>query len=71
MAVFRVVAPYSLVGVYHRFQWYLLFPSSGLVIVMMEAASTSDKLIDFYQTSRRYNPEDSHLHTRHHGDLKS
>jgi hypothetical protein len=29
--------------------------------LMMEAASTSETLVNFYQTTRRYNPEDSHL----------
>jgi hypothetical protein len=28
---------------------------------MMEAGSTSETLVNFYQTTRRYNPEDSHL----------
>jgi hypothetical protein len=28
---------------------------------MMEAARTSETLVHFYQTTRRYNPEDSHL----------
>jgi hypothetical protein len=28
---------------------------------MMEAAGTSETLINFYQTTRRYKPEDSHL----------
>jgi hypothetical protein len=28
---------------------------------MMEAARSSETLVNFYQTSRRYNPEDSHL----------
>jgi hypothetical protein len=37
----------------------------------MEAASTSETLVNFYQTTRRYNPEDSHLHTRRHKNLKS
>jgi hypothetical protein len=32
---------------------------------MMEAASTSEMSVDFYQTRRRYNPEDSHLHMMH------
>jgi hypothetical protein len=27
---------------------------------MREAARTSETLVDFYQTTRRYNPEDSH-----------
>jgi hypothetical protein len=26
----------------------------------MEAARTSETLVNFYQTTRRYNPEDSH-----------
>jgi hypothetical protein len=29
----------------------------------MEAASASETSVNFYQTTRRYNPEDSHLHT--------
>jgi hypothetical protein len=29
---------------------------------MMEAARTSETLVNFYQTTRRYNPEDSNLH---------
>jgi hypothetical protein len=29
---------------------------------MMEAARSSETLVNFYQTTRRYNPEDSHLH---------
>jgi hypothetical protein len=28
---------------------------------MMEAARTSETLVNFYQTTRRYSPEDSHL----------
>jgi hypothetical protein len=30
---------------------------------MMEAVRTSEMLVNFYQTTRRYNPEDSHLQT--------
>jgi hypothetical protein len=30
---------------------------------MIEAARTSETLVNFYQTTRRYNPEDSHLRT--------
>jgi hypothetical protein len=48
MAVFWIVAPCSLVEV--RFA------------LMMGAARTSETLVNFYQTTRRYNPEDSHLH---------
>jgi hypothetical protein len=28
---------------------------------MMEAARISETLVNFYQTTRRYNPEDSHI----------
>jgi hypothetical protein len=51
IAVFWVVAPCSLVEVYHRFA------------LMMDAARTSETTVNFYQTTRRYNPEDSHLRT--------
>jgi hypothetical protein len=38
---------------------------------MMEAASTSEILVKFYQTTWHNNPENSHLHTHHHKNLKS
>jgi hypothetical protein len=59
MAVFWVVMPCSLVV------------CSLAITLMMEAASTSEMLVNFYQTTRNYNPEDSHLHTCHHENLKS
>jgi hypothetical protein len=48
MTVFWVVAPYSLVEV---------------IALMMEAASTSEISVNFYQTTWYNNPEDSHLPT--------
>jgi hypothetical protein len=30
---------------------------------MMEAASTSETSVNFFQIARRNNPEDGHLHT--------
>jgi hypothetical protein len=36
----------------------------------MEAARTSETLVNFYQTIRRYNPEDSHLRTQSRENLK-
>jgi hypothetical protein len=57
MAVFWLVAPCSLVEVYHA--------------LMMQAASTSETVVNVYQTTWRYNPEDSHLHTHHRENLKS
>jgi hypothetical protein len=59
MALFWVVAPCSLVEVYQRF------------ILMMEAAGTSETPVNFYQTTRRNNSEDSHLQTRRRENLKS
>jgi hypothetical protein len=35
-------------------------PDQGAL--MMEAARTSETLVNFYQITRRYNPEDSHLY---------
>jgi hypothetical protein len=31
-------------------------------VMMMEAASTSETLVNFNQTAWRHNPEDSHFH---------
>jgi hypothetical protein len=36
-------------------------PSSGLITLMMEAVSTSETSVNFYQTTRRSIPEDSLL----------
>jgi hypothetical protein len=38
---------------------------------MMEAASTSEIMVNFYQTTWHSNPEDSHLRTCHHENLES
>jgi hypothetical protein len=37
-----------------------------LIALMMEAASTSATLVNFYQTTRRYKPEDSHFFLSQH-----
>jgi hypothetical protein len=37
----------------------------------METASTSEMSVNLYQTTRRYNPEDSHLHTQRRKNLES
>jgi hypothetical protein len=39
--------------------------------VMMEAESTSETSVNFYQTERRNISEDSHLHIRCRENLKS
>jgi hypothetical protein len=37
---------------------------------MMEAVSTSETSVNFYETTRRNIPEDSHLHIRRRENLK-
>jgi hypothetical protein len=39
--------------------------------LMMEASRTSKMLVNFYQTTRRYKPEDIHLRTHRRENLKS
>jgi hypothetical protein len=48
-----------------------VFAASIIRAMMMEAASTSEMLVNFYQTTWYFNPEDSHLHTCRHENLKS
>jgi hypothetical protein len=55
MAVFRVVAPCSLVEVSN------ISEVLAAITLMMEAVSTSDTSVNFYQTAQCNNPEDSHL----------
>jgi hypothetical protein len=45
--------------------------STATIALMMVAASTSETSVNFYHTTRRYNPEGSHLHTRRRENLKS
>jgi hypothetical protein len=39
--------------------------------LMTEAARTSETLVNLYQTSWRYNSEDSHLRIHRHENLRS
>jgi hypothetical protein len=55
MAVFWVVAPCIMVGVYQRFRSPCCLHHQG------DECQNSETLVNFYQTTRRYNPEDSHL----------
>jgi hypothetical protein len=45
--------------------------AASIITLMMEAARTSETSVNFYQTTQRYNPEDSLLHTRFRENLKS
>jgi hypothetical protein len=54
LAVFWDVAPFSLAVACRRF---------GLIALMMEAASTSETSVNFYQTTRRNNHRRENLKT--------
>jgi hypothetical protein len=68
MSVFWVVVPCSVVEVYRHFRGTCCIDQKGN---MMVGASTSETLVNLYQAARRYNPEDSHLHSRCRENLKS
>jgi hypothetical protein len=63
MTVFWDIAPYSLVETDRRLSAYCL------AALKMEAVSTSEMSVNFYQTTR-HNPEDSHLHTHRRENLE-
>jgi hypothetical protein len=42
-----------------------------IIALMMEAVSTSETPVSFYETTRRNIPQDIHLHTRRRENLKS
>jgi hypothetical protein len=60
MAVFWVVAPRRLVWLY---QW--------VIVLVMQAVQTSETSVNSYQSTRRYNTEDSQFHTHRRENLKS
>jgi hypothetical protein len=63
IAIFWVVAPCSLVEVTSVSE-VLAVSIIRVIALIMEASRTSEMMVNFYQTIWRYNPEDSHLHTR-------
>jgi hypothetical protein len=69
MAVFWVVVPCSLVK-FTNVSEVLVASIIRAMRAMVEAAKTSEMLVNFYQTTWCYNPEDSHLHPRCHENLK-
>jgi hypothetical protein len=71
MAEFSVVAPCSLVEVNQRFRGPCCLHHHPFIALMMEAAKSSETLVNFYQTTLRYNPEDSHLRTHRRENLKT
>jgi hypothetical protein len=61
MAVFWDVAPCSLVEVYRRFRDACCLHYQSEIALMMEAASTFETSVNFYQKTRRNILEDGHL----------
>jgi hypothetical protein len=64
MAVFWVVVPCSLIEVYNISE----IIAASIIRVMTHLpdnriVETSETMVNFYQTTWRYNPEDSHLNT--------
>jgi hypothetical protein len=53
-----------------RAVFYNIYVTEVLVASNIRAISTSETSVTFYQTTRRYNSEDSHLHTRHRENMK-
>jgi hypothetical protein len=51
--------------------FWVLMPCSLMIILMMEAASTSEVSGNFYQTTQCNSPEDIHFHIFCHENLKS
>jgi hypothetical protein len=43
----------------------------SIVALMMAAVSTLETPVNFYQSALRNVPEESHVHSRHHENLKS
>jgi hypothetical protein len=63
-------------GLYRRVVWYKFTNVSevlaaSIIALMMEAARTFETLLNFYQTIRCYNPEDSYLRTHRRENLIS
>jgi hypothetical protein len=50
---------------------YRAVKTGRFIALLMEAVSTSETSVNFYQTTQPNNPEDSHLHTRHRENIKS
>jgi hypothetical protein len=42
-----------------------------MIVLMMEVARFSETLVNFYKTTRRYNPEYSHLSNQSRENIKS
>jgi hypothetical protein len=71
IAVFWVVVASSLEEVYRRFRGACYLHQQGDECLLIEVASISEMEVNFYQTTRRNNPEDNRLHIHRRENLKS
>jgi hypothetical protein len=73
MAAFWVEVPCDLLEFYQHFRVLTasIFRAMNDNTLRLEAARTSEMLVNFCQTTQHYNQEDSHLHTHHRENLKS
>jgi hypothetical protein len=63
---------FFIISVLHQQPGNGLFLASGLLIALMiEAVSTYETSVNFYQNTRRNIPQDSNPRTRHHENMKS
>jgi hypothetical protein len=67
------IAACYLVEVYGRFRSASFFHLQGdeMIPLMIEAVQTSETSVNSYQSTRRCNPEGSHLHSHRRENLKS
>jgi hypothetical protein len=55
----------------HWVVWEKFTDVSEVLAASIIRASISETLVNVYQITQHNNPEDSHLHTHHHWNLKS
>jgi hypothetical protein len=71
MTAFWDIMAYNILEVDRRFRSKYYLHHHGDETKMVEAVSTSETLANFYETTRRYIPEDSHFRTRRRENLIS
>jgi hypothetical protein len=61
ITAFWEMVPCNIVEVDRRFRHAYKLPSSGHIALIMEEIYTSEKSVDFFETTLRYIPEGCHL----------
>jgi hypothetical protein len=68
---YRTCGPAILIEIFRGFLQFAASVIRAIIALMMEAARTSETSVDNKLRTRQYIPEDSELHTRRRGNLKS